>query len=99
MIRKCSKVGSANLKTLTMATRLCTIEHIVARIAIRQSTIMTQRWQTTVKGKNATLDYKKMMIVRSSRGAGRPTTVITEVVKAAATEAFHRSPKNSIRSY
>ncbi|KAJ4439342.1 hypothetical protein ANN_07464 [Periplaneta americana] len=33
------------------------------------------------------------------KGAGRPKTVITEEAKAAATEAFQRSPKKSIRQY
>ncbi|KAJ4439288.1 hypothetical protein ANN_07409 [Periplaneta americana] len=37
--------------------------------------------------------------VTQQKGAGRPKTVITEEAKAAATEAFQRSPKKSIRQY
>ncbi|KAJ4435493.1 hypothetical protein ANN_18109 [Periplaneta americana] len=37
--------------------------------------------------------------VTQQKGAGRPKTVITEEAKAAASEAFQRSPNKSIRQY
>lgn len=94
-----------------MATRLSVYDRtrIAARMEVWQSPIMVQRWWRMVKGRNATLDYKTIKrlhanlirtgSVTQQKGAGRPKTVITEEAKAAATEAFQRSPKKSIRQY
>ncbi|KAJ4436921.1 hypothetical protein ANN_17053 [Periplaneta americana] len=62
-----------------------------------------------MKGINGTLDYKTIKklhanlirtgTVTQQKGADRPKTVTTEEAKAAAAEAFQRSPKKSIRQY